>query len=319
MPLRHSASSHSVSSAQDTVPSGPLSGPIDTTRRKQRLLRIGSTSSVPVLPQDAHTDHDESSSLFRPSESASQYGTLPPSKKSSHIGFGFLRRHTLASPKLPNISLSHPASPILDSPVSFRGLSSSYFSNQRPISAYDAPLAYQANSEDDLHAHTNGIRVWYSSFSSIDWLHDAIKNSIRFSRLRRGKSIRSRVRLLLDKSIGWIIVTLVGLFTAIVAFLVVRAEQWLFDLKLGYCRADWKQAKRFCCADEPNGLKHPTYPFPVSTEETCDGWRTWVEVFGAENMTKLQTEVVGYVAYTVLAVCFLLYLFETKFQLASCS
>lgn len=312
MPLRHSTSSHSVSSArsaQDTVPSGPLSGPIDTTRRKQRLLRIGSTSSVHGLPQDAHPANDESSSLLRPSaRSASYYGTLPnpPSQKSSRIDVGFLRRHNPTSLRLHDVSASLPGTPILDSPVSFRGLSSSYFASQRPISAYDAPLAYQADSEDDQHARTNGIRVWYSSFSSIDWLHDAIKNSIRFSRLRRGKSIRSKVRLLLDKSMGWIIVTLVGFLTAVVAFLVVRAEQWLFDLKAGYCRTDWKQAKRFCCADELGALR-PTHSFPVRIEETCEGWRTWAEVFGAESTTHTpgwRTEAVDYAAYTVLAVCF---------------
>lgn len=301
MPLKHSASNHSISSARSTQDAaiGPLSGPIDTTRRKQRLLRIGSTSSV---PQDAHTDRDEESSLLHFSaQSPSHYGTLPnlpPSKKSSR---GFLRRHTLTLP-----DVSHPVPPSSDSPVSFRGLSNSYFSNQRPISAYDAPLAYQANNEDDLHAHTNGIRVWYSSFSSIDWLHDAIKDSIRFSRLRRGKSIRSKVRLLLDKSMGWIIVTLVGFLTAVVAFLVVRAEQWLFDLKLGYCRTDWKKAKQFCCVDKLNGLKHLTYPF--RTEETCDRWRTWAEVFGAKNMPGLRAEVVDYIAYTVLAVYSLFYI-----------
>lgn len=52
----------------------------------------------------------------------------------------------------------------------------------RPLTVYDAPPA-DGNAEDDDEtpaepydegARTNGVRVWYSSFSSIDWLHDAV-------------------------------------------------------------------------------------------------------------------------------------------------
>ncbi|KAK7472833.1 hypothetical protein VKT23_000940 [Stygiomarasmius scandens] len=116
------------------------------------------------------------------------------------------------------------------SPTSFRTYSR--LTAQRPISAYDAPLADKNDgeqaSDSDMDAKINGIRVWYSSFSSIDWLHDAIKDSVRFSRLRRRRtSIRARLRLAFDRSLGWIVVTVVGLLTAVIAFLVVRSEQWL--------------------------------------------------------------------------------------------
>jgi len=45
-------------------------------------------------------------------------------------------------------------------------------------------------------------------------LHDAIKDLVRFTRLRRGKSLRSHLRLLFDKSLGWIIVSEPPLFTS---------------------------------------------------------------------------------------------------------
>src|SRR6267154_985774 len=171
----------------DASPSGPLSGTSDTTWRRQRLLRIGSNEST----------------FLRLTTRTASYGTIP-------------KRRNLS--RQPSSNLPTPAGPLSPHSSSFRN---SYFriNLQRPISAYDAALI--DHSEDDLHARTNGIRVWYSSFASIDWLHDAIKDSVRFSRLRRGKSLHSKIKLLVDKSIGWIVVTIVGFFTAIVAFLVV--------------------------------------------------------------------------------------------------
>jgi chloride channel 3/4/5 len=151
--------------------------------------------------------------------------------------------------------------------------------------------------DTNIDVQTNGFRVWYSSFSSIDWLHDAIKDSARFSRLRRGKSIRSRVRLAFDKSLGWIIVTVVGFLTAVAAFLVIRAEQWLFDVKQGYCKTAWWHARHVCC------------PLPDeygSLDGHCSAWRTWSDVFASWTGSESGGEesAVQYLAYTIIAVGF---------------
>lgn len=42
------------------------------------------------------------------------------------------------------------------------------------------------------------------------------------------------------------IVTIIGLLTALVAFSVVRGEALLFDLKEGYCADNWTRSKGFC-------------------------------------------------------------------------
>ena len=160
--------------------------------------------------------------------------------------------------------------------------------SQRPISAYDTPL--EDDREQAPDAKTNGIRVWYSSYTSIDWLHDSIKDSARFARLRR----TTKVRLLLDKGLGWLIVSVVGFVTACVAFLVVRSEQWLFDLKEGYCDDAWYKAKRFCCF--PHGLKSPPL---LEIDATCPTWRTWSEVFGQQGTGG---EIVDYLSWIVIAV-----------------
>ncbi|KAF8161141.1 clc channel [Crassisporium funariophilum] len=170
----------------------------------------------------------------------------------------------------------------------------------RPISAYDEPLQSKDDDGNDADAKVNGIRVWYSSFTSIDWLHDAIKDSVRFSRLRRRTSVRARFRLAFDKSLGWIIVTIVGFLTAVVAFLVIRSEQLLFDTKEGYCGTSWWKAKRFCCPqleDEAiNGIK-----LDQSLKELCPAWRTWADVF-LQDPTEDADGAVEFISYTLIAV-----------------
>lgn len=158
---------------------------------------------------------------------------------------------------------------------------------RRPISTYDMPVG-AAQKDDEVFADTklNGIRVWYSSFTSVDWLHDAIKDSSRLFRLRSRKSFRGRLRSNLDRTIDWITVTIVGFLTAVVAWLIIRSEQWLFDLKEGRCVQGWWRARRFCPA-----------------------WEDWAEVFGAkaegdESRTWLGSSAwaTEYIAYSIVAV-----------------
>ncbi|KAL0574965.1 hypothetical protein V5O48_007010, partial [Marasmius crinis-equi] len=121
--------------------------------------------------------------------------------------------------------------------------------------------------------------------------------STRFARLRKGRSLRSRARLALDKSLGWIIVTIVGFLTAIVAFLVVRGEQLLFDFKEGYCTKRWYLAKRFCCpqVDEVAIMFSSDLP-----EGICPAWRSWSEVLTWKH-GETGEELVQYISYTVIA------------------
>ncbi|KAK0454689.1 chloride channel [Armillaria borealis] len=297
-----------------------FSAPRSTTSRRERLLRIGSIATVETLPPPGHDsvrdgdstaneplpeqDASESTPLRQPSQSPRFYGTLPSGNiKKSLFHKGSLTFSTRRSlPDLPPITLPSPdllaniASPTYSPSLLYPRLSA-----QRPISAYDAPLSSKDTGSTDMDTKVNGIRVWYSSFSSIDWLHDAIKDSARFSRLRRRKSIRARIRLAIDKSLGWIIVTIVGFFTAIVAFLVVRSEQWLFDLKDGYCKGHWLLAKRFCCPQ----LDESSAPFNSffsgdSSLETCPQWTTWAQAAHLDEDAK-DGKAVEYFSYSAVA------------------
>jgi len=176
----------------------------------------------------------------------------------------------------------------------------SIFRSQRPISAYDAPLGRPGEADLDTESvvRANGIRVWYSSFSSVDWLHDAIKDSMRMYRLRRQKSVRGRMRNVVDRFMGWIIVTIVGFLTAITAFLIVRSEQWLFDIKYGYCISGWWKARRFCC---PVLSDARTFALGASTE-TCSTWLSWGEAFTGPRASQISQTLVERASYLLLAV-----------------
>ncbi|KAF8210342.1 chloride channel [Mycena galopus ATCC 62051] len=242
--------------------------PTTTEWRRQRLTRISSSSTLhassPLPPET------ESSALRLP-ENARFYGTVP-----ARLSFS----------RVPSYAISNPASPTRSPSISgFR----SRLSAQRPISSYDTPPHEISADDTELDSKINGVRVWYSSFTSIDWLHDAIKDSVRFSRLRKRKTLRARARLVLDKSMGWFIVTVVGFLTAVVAFLVVRAEQWLFDIKEGYCYEAWWKARRFCCVESTEDL------------EECAAWQTWSELLLRKGASGGQF--VEYVSYSVIAVC----------------
>lgn len=306
----------SEAAAEQSCPSGPLSPPGSTTWRRQRLLRVGSNSvaqtpesttdcsSKPLRSRKStyslastHSLPVDESTALRGRNNAS-YGSLSHFKIAKGKS-NFRSRHGL--PDLPFLNTrqfaSNPATPRASSPLFFREASRLNTWKQRPISAYDAPTV-DADQDVEPDAKVNGIRVWYSSFSSIDWLHDAIKDSVRQSRLRKRKSLRGRIRLLIDRSIGWIVVSIVGFLTAVVAFLVVRSEQWMFHAKEGYCTTGWWKSMPFCCPR----------PYPLSgllqgvVEKPCEEWKTWGEVFGPNHGYLFEYGVVEYVAFASIAV-----------------
>ncbi|KAJ3504402.1 hypothetical protein NLJ89_g7954 [Agrocybe chaxingu] len=289
--------------SETTIPAGPDG----TEWRQQSLLRKGSSAPVPaatvtsnlgnlVASEDAIPPPTESTRLH-PSDGANSYGTLPARRRFKASG----ARRNLSQLSILNHlhrvrSNSLTSSPPYSAASGFRDLSFARLSSARPISAYDEPLRPNDSDAGDADAKVNGIRVWYSSYTSIDWLHDAIKDSVRFARLRRRrKSVRSRLRLVFDKSLGWIIVTIVGFLTAVIAFFVVRSEQLLFDLKEGYCMTSWSKAKRFCCPLYEDGELSRRL-----LEESCPAWKSWSDVL-SPNEGEEESHLVQYISYTCIA------------------
>ncbi|EIW67300.1 hypothetical protein TREMEDRAFT_34025 [Tremella mesenterica DSM 1558] len=129
---------------------------------------------------------------------------------------------------------------------------------------------------EDEAEKRNGTRV--CSYVTIDWIHDAIKESTRVRRLRHNshRSMRGAIANSWDRFQGWLVVTIIGIVTAVIAFLIIRAEMALFDLKEGFCSTSWGTAKRFCCAPKHHRL-------PGSGEEDCGDWIEWGEFFSPED------------------------------------
>lgn len=300
----------------DGTPVGPLSGPSNTTWRRQRLLGIGAER-----PEDTHSE----STLLRTTSTPNNnsYGTLPDSARTKRSKSKLsLRRgfQTLQNITIPKSLVSAPPSARV-SPTSF-GEHNPLFGPSRPLSAYDRPAFGENQDPDDSSndAKVNGIRVWYSSFTSIDWLHDAIKDSERRSRLRKRASLRGQLRRHADRGIGWFIVSIVGFLTAVVAWMIVRGEQLLFDLKEGYCTESWMKAKRFCCPTVDASVIHPAFVTMFIPEEECPGWRTWAEVFmphvsGDGKWPPLESEMVEYLSYTAIAVSSFVYCTRCKMEI----
>ena len=290
---RRSTSLQSLSdAAKEAPPNGPFSGPSSVDWRRQRLLHIGSAGALGSIRDDAEAD-ERTALANSPGSDDASYGSIrPPLGLRSFSTIGHRNLPQLPGLSIPRGASSGPPSPVTHSPTSVRASLTRRFSfPPRRISAYDAPLVRSkfSSPDDDINVRINGFRVWYSSFSSIDWLHDTIKDSVRFSRLRHGKSVRSHLRLAFDKSLGWIIVTIVGFLTAVVAFLVVRSEQWFFDAKNGYCTTGWWKAVQFCCPDVHN--------LRSSGEARCHDWVDW------SSWGHGEAGYVGYISYTFIAVC----------------
>ncbi|GAA5832914.1 hypothetical protein JCM11251_000528 [Rhodosporidiobolus azoricus] len=173
----------------------------------------------------------------------------------------------------------------------------------------------------------NGVRSWYDNFHTIDWIHDAIKHSLRLRRLRLLKhtqGLRGRLLNFWDGLQGWLLVTLIGICTALIAFCIISSEMVLFDLKEGYCAGEgksWRTAKRFCCragsAKPPltNGTSlvgsytmsgwAAQQTVMTMEEGQCPDWRTWADVWdGWTGDDSFAGDAVAYVAYVLIALAF---------------
>ena len=126
-------------------------------------------------------------------------------------------------------------------------------------------------------------RVWYDQFTSIDWMHDSIVDTLRVRDLRARKDLRGRILAWFDAAQGWILVAIVGCLTACVAFFVNVSETFVFDFKEGYCKQAWYFSKKKCCYGQ----------------NYCSSWNTW-----GERVTGIERKWVDFAAYVSLVIVF---------------
>lgn len=144
-----------------------------------------------------------------------------------------------------------------------------------------------SKDEQALSSSTVGERLPYNDYTTIDWLHDLVsvlnlyisakippltmqkvKDSYRYRSIHSGRGIRGRLWSAFDSCSGWIVAALIGIITAVVAFLVDVATAVVSDWKFGYCRSNPFATRESCCTDRT----------PLSTlnlGEDCANWKAW--------------------------------------------
>ncbi|KAL1847107.1 hypothetical protein Daus18300_014047 [Diaporthe australafricana] len=93
-----------------------------------------------------------------------------------------------------------------------------------------------SKDEQALHASSKalGERLPYNDYTTIDWLHDLVKDSARHQLLHRS-GLSNRLVLWWDAAQGWVAAFIIGVLTAGVAFLVDVSVASVADWKEGRC------------------------------------------------------------------------------------
>ncbi|KAJ9607957.1 hypothetical protein H2200_008036 [Cladophialophora chaetospira] len=130
-----------------------------------------------------------------------------------------------------------------------------------------------SKEEQALSESAVGERLPYNDYTTIDWLHDLVKDSFRYRTAHSGKGIRHALTASFDSCQGWIAAALIGTLTACVAFLVDVAVATVSDWKTGYCKNRPFASKDICCTS-----RSPLVPL-ADTGETCSEWRYWTESY----------------------------------------
>ncbi|KAJ1955018.1 hypothetical protein EC988_002115 [Linderina pennispora] len=103
-----------------------------------------------------------------------------------------------------------------------------------------------------------GVRAWYSSYTTIDWLHDDIREQARLREMRAKGGWW--VNHVWDPMQGWVLVIIVGILCGLIAGFVSEWTELLAGWKTGYCRTDWRLSKETCCRQ---------------SAIECEYWHTW--------------------------------------------
>ncbi|KAK4507200.1 hypothetical protein PRZ48_000935 [Zasmidium cellare] len=170
----------------------------------------------------------------------------------------------------------HERTPLLDVPRD-RGLSKIL----REEDASSIVQSHVTEEEQKLADASVGERLAYNDYTTIDWLHDLVKDSYRLRSMNERKGLRYKLANLFDQASGWIAAALIGTLTACVAFLVDIAEATVSDWKLGYCTRNPFMTREACCED-----KTPLFTGQQSGSE-CTDFKAWSNEFSASFMIYL--------------------------------
>ncbi|KAB8079060.1 chloride channel [Aspergillus leporis] len=157
------------------------------------------------------------------------------------------------------------------------------FSRRGSIDA-DQAESYAASTKDGLTASFMDDRTWYDQFTSTDWVHDSIADGARLRELRSRRDIRGRLLAWFDGSQGWVLVAVIGLITAAIAYFVDITEDVVYDMKEGFCTTRWFRSHQGCCVDNP----------------VCTAWWSWSKILTFSSTDNHWTDFGMYVAWVVI-------------------
>ncbi|KAF2088827.1 hypothetical protein K490DRAFT_38172 [Saccharata proteae CBS 121410] len=131
--------------------------------------------------------------------------------------------------------------------------------------------SHVSKDEEQLMSTSSvGERLPYNDYTTIDWLHDLVKDSYRLRLIHSRPGVRYQIVSALDACSGWIAVAIIGTLTACVAFVVDVAEATVSDWKIGYCSKNPLLSKEACCDG-----KTPLLGATSELAGECENFRPW--------------------------------------------
>ncbi|KAL1306923.1 hypothetical protein AAFC00_005566 [Neodothiora populina] len=124
--------------------------------------------------------------------------------------------------------------------------------------------------EQAMGESTVGERLQYNDYTTIDWLHDLVKDSYRYRYIHARRGIRNMLLSLFDSASGWIAAAIIGTLTACVAFVVDVAEATVSDWKSGYCVRNPFLTREGCCEG-----KIPLLSAKAEVGSDCEDFKDW--------------------------------------------
>ncbi|TIA54658.1 hypothetical protein D6C77_07665 [Aureobasidium pullulans] len=128
---------------------------------------------------------------------------------------------------------------------------------QRDDEASSMVKSHVSVEEQAMANSTIGERLAYNDYTTIDWLHDLVKDSYRLRTIHDKKSIRGKAIAAFDSSSGWIAAAVIGALTACVAYIVDICAATVSDWKLGHCTSNPFLTREACCSSQTSISEPP--------------------------------------------------------------
>ncbi|KAJ3186073.1 hypothetical protein HDU85_000988 [Gaertneriomyces sp. JEL0708] len=181
-----------------------------------------------------------------------------PSRRNTWHPFNFTRRAN-TSPFVPTRASFTPDYGSIDDPLASPPPSrmhpswrKSFILSKRKSGVYDEIM------ERDPNVH--GMRVWYEDYTTIDWIHDNVKERVRLRTLRRMPGLKGWIETRVDAMQAWVLLALIGIACGCLASGIQTAYNFLGGLRTGYCTESIWMSKDRCCR---------------KAEDYCASWTDW--------------------------------------------